>query len=76
MEGRSDCRQLVGWDHISTENPVLVKGRDLYHIVIKTYTLDEKFLSLIHLIAQGPEIKQWIGTAMPFIPCLTVGIFY
>lgn len=76
-DGRtSDCRQLMGQDHISTENLVLEKGRDLYPTEIKTYTLVEKLLSLIHLLAQGPERKQWMGTAMPFIQFLTVGACY
>lgn len=61
MEGRSDCRQLVGRDHISTENLVFEKGRDLYHTEMKTHTLVEKLPSLIHLLAQGPEREQWMG---------------
>lgn len=76
MEGRSDCRPLMGRDHISTENLVFEQGRDLYHTEIKTYTLVEKLLSLIHLLAQGPERKQRMGTAMPFIQFLTMGAFY
>lgn len=76
MEGRSDCRQLMGRDHISTKNLVLEKERDLYHTEIKTYMLVEKLLSFIYLIAQGPERKQRMGTAMPFIQFLMVGAFY